>query len=173
MRDKPYKAYGSHFKVWSLEDLKEEVSIIEMMNKDPKMKKYAPNLNKYKKVDVDEALRYKRKRAKLVATNYGTTRSIARWTKQDVDLTYKKLEELRKTDPTLPMKPVYDDETTDRPRQTRSSKKLFSSSDISISVLNHRKRQQRIDEKDEKRDAEFIKEVVRNQLQFGLDDASL
>ncbi|MFS8031972.1 hypothetical protein Hanom_Chr17g01552201 [Helianthus anomalus] len=146
---------------------------IEMINKDPQMKKFAPKWNKHKKVDVDEALRYKRKRAELVAANYGTARSIERWTKQDVDLTYKKLEELRKTDPTLPKKPVYDDETTDRPQQTRSSKKLFSSSDVSISILNQRKRQLQIDEEDEKMDAEFRKEAIRNQLHFGLDDASL
>ncbi|MFS7979342.1 hypothetical protein Hanom_Chr10g00926221 [Helianthus anomalus] len=63
MRDKSYKAYRSDFKDWSLEDLKEEVNRIEMMNKDPKMKKSTPNWNKYKKVDVDEALRYKRKGA--------------------------------------------------------------------------------------------------------------
>ncbi|MFS7889568.1 hypothetical protein Hanom_Chr00s000004g01608531 [Helianthus anomalus] len=135
-----------------------------MMNKDPKMKKSVPNWNKYKKVDVDEALRYKRKRVELIAANYGTARSIVRWTKQDVDLGYKKLEELRKTDPTLPKKPVYDDESTNRPRQTRSSKKLFSSSDVSVNVLNQRKRQQQIDEEDENRDAEFRKEAVRNQL---------
>ncbi|MFS7954485.1 hypothetical protein Hanom_Chr07g00631051 [Helianthus anomalus] len=173
MRDKPNKAYRSHFKDWSFEDLKKEVNRIEMMNKDPKMKKSAPNWNKHKKVDVDEALRYKRKRAELVAANYGTARSIARWSKQDVYQTYKRLEELRKTNPTLPKKPVYDAETTNRPQQTHSSKKLFSSSDVSISVLNQRKRQQLIDEEDEKRDVEFRKEAIKNQLQFRLDDVSL
>ncbi|MFS7906081.1 hypothetical protein Hanom_Chr01g00055151 [Helianthus anomalus] len=136
MRDKPYKAYRSHLKDLSPEDLKEE-------------------------------------RSELVAAGCGAARSIGRWSKQNVDLTYKKLEELRKTDPTLPKKPVYDDETTDRPQQTLPSKKLFSSSDVSISVLNQRKIQQLIDEEDEKRDAEFRKEAIKNQLQYGLNEASL
>ncbi|KAJ0587462.1 hypothetical protein HanIR_Chr04g0163481 [Helianthus annuus] len=150
MDTKPYKAYRSDFRDWPLETLKEEVDGIELMKKDPHMKKSAPNWKKYKKVDVDEALWYKRKSAELVAANYRTARSIARWSKQNIDLTYKKLEELRKTDPTLPKKPVYDDETLDRPQQNLSSKKLFTSSNVSINVLNQRKRQQLIDEKDEK-----------------------
>ncbi|MFS8033886.1 hypothetical protein Hanom_Chr17g01574791 [Helianthus anomalus] len=116
MDTKPYKAYRSDFKDWPLEALKEEVDRIEMMKKDPHMKKYAPNWMKYKKVDVDEALRYKTKRVELVAANCGTSRSIARWSKQNIDSTYKKQEELRKTDPFLPKKPVYEDETTDRPQ---------------------------------------------------------
>ncbi|XP_035845868.1 uncharacterized protein LOC118492162 [Helianthus annuus] len=41
------------------------------------------------------------------------------------------------------------DETIDRPQQALSSKKLFTSSDVSINVLNQRKRQQLIDEEDE------------------------
>ncbi|MFS7919602.1 hypothetical protein Hanom_Chr03g00214581 [Helianthus anomalus] len=157
MDTKPYKAYRSDFKDWPLEALKEEVDRIELMKKDPQMKKSSPNWKKYKKVDVDEALRYKRKRVELEVTNYGTARSIARWSKRNIDLTYKKLEELRKTNPSLPKKPVYDDETTDRPQQTLPSKKLFSSSDVSINILKQRKRQQLIDEEDEKRDAEFRK----------------
>ncbi|MFS7911462.1 hypothetical protein Hanom_Chr02g00118361 [Helianthus anomalus] len=78
MKDKPYKANRSQFKDWSLKALKEEVNRIKMMNKDPKMKKSAPNWNKFKKVDVNDALRNKRKRAELVAAGYGPARSIAR-----------------------------------------------------------------------------------------------
>ncbi|MFS7936262.1 hypothetical protein Hanom_Chr05g00413511 [Helianthus anomalus] len=89
MKDKPYKAYKSQFKNWSLEDLKEEVNRIEMMKNNPQMKKSAPKWNKHKKVDVDEALRYKRKRSELVAAGYRTAKSIARWSKQDVDLIKK------------------------------------------------------------------------------------
>ncbi|MFS7906082.1 hypothetical protein Hanom_Chr01g00055161 [Helianthus anomalus] len=134
------------------------------------------------KSDIDYQGTYQRELSKVrkledfardLTAGCGAARSIGRWSKQDVDLTYKKLEELRKTDPTLPKKPVYDDETTDRPQQTLPSKKLFSSSDVSISVLNQRKIQQVIDEEDEKRDAEFRKEAIKNQLQHGLNEASL
>ncbi|MFS7911460.1 hypothetical protein Hanom_Chr02g00118341 [Helianthus anomalus] len=78
MKDNPYKANMSQFKDWSLEALKEEVNKIEMMNKDPKMRKSAPNWNNFKKVDVNDALRNKRKREELVAAGYGPARSIAR-----------------------------------------------------------------------------------------------
>ncbi|MFS7948358.1 hypothetical protein Hanom_Chr06g00559061 [Helianthus anomalus] len=168
----PYKAYKSDFKDWPLEALKEEVDRIEKMKNDPKMLKSDPNWKQYNKVDADEALRYTRKRTELVAANYGTAKAIARWSKQNVDLTYKRLEELRKTDPTVPQKPVHNDETTVRPQQTLPSKKLFSSEDVSISSLNQRKTQQLIDEEDEKREEEIRKEVIRNQIDFGMDEAS-
>ncbi|MFS7947399.1 hypothetical protein Hanom_Chr06g00547831 [Helianthus anomalus] len=86
-----------------------------MMNKDQQMKKSAPNCNKFKKVDADDALRYKRKREELVAAGYGPARSIARWFKQNVDETYIRLEELRKKDLNVPQKPMYTETTADRP----------------------------------------------------------
>ncbi|MFS8033868.1 hypothetical protein Hanom_Chr17g01574591 [Helianthus anomalus] len=138
-----------------------------------KCEKYATNWKQYKKVDVDEALRYKRKRATFVAANYGTARAIARWSKQNIDQTYKKLEELRKVDPTVPRKLVYNDETNVRPQHTLPSKKLFSSADVSISALNQRKRQKLIDEEDEKREEEIRKEAIINQIDFGMNEASL
>ncbi|MFS7995171.1 hypothetical protein Hanom_Chr12g01114861 [Helianthus anomalus] len=94
MKIKPYKANKSQFKDWYLDALKEEINILEMMKKDPQMKKSTSNWNKFKKVDSDDALRYKRNRARLVTVGYGS--------KQDVDETYKKLEELRKKDPKVP-----------------------------------------------------------------------
>ncbi|MFS8029576.1 hypothetical protein Hanom_Chr17g01523891 [Helianthus anomalus] len=170
----PYKAYRSNFKDWPLEALKEEVDRkTEKMNNDPKMRKSTTTWKQYKKVDLDEALRYKRKIEELVVANYGTARAIARWSKQNVGITYKKLEELRKTDLTVPQKPVYNDETTVRPQQTLPSKKLFSSVDVSIIFLNQRKKQQLIDEEDEKREEEIRKEAIRNQIDFGMNEASL
>ncbi|MFS7917573.1 hypothetical protein Hanom_Chr03g00190741 [Helianthus anomalus] len=46
MHTKPYKAYRSNIKDWPLEALKEEVDRIELMKKDPCMKKSAPNWKK-------------------------------------------------------------------------------------------------------------------------------
>ncbi|KAJ0532426.1 hypothetical protein HanIR_Chr09g0396681 [Helianthus annuus] len=173
MDTKPYEAYRSDFKDWPLEALKEEVNRTEKMNKDHQMQKSAPNWKQYKKVEVDEVLKYKRMRAELVAAKYGTAIQIGKWSRQYTDQAYNKLEERRKTDPSLPKNPVYKDETTVRRRQTTTSKKLFSSTDVSIVVLNQRKRQQLMDEEDEKREVEIRKESIRNQLQYGLDDASL
>ncbi|MFS8024560.1 hypothetical protein Hanom_Chr16g01464671 [Helianthus anomalus] len=172
MKDKPYKANQSQFKDWFVEALKEEVNIIEMMKKDPQMKKSAPNWNKYKTVDVDDALRCKRKRAELVAAGYRPARSIARWSKENVDETYRKLEKLRKTDPTVPQKPAYIETTADRPQQTHAIQKLFSSSFLPICSLNQLKRQKQTNEEDEERCVEHRKEAIKNQVQFGLDDAS-
>ncbi|MFS7997767.1 hypothetical protein Hanom_Chr12g01145821 [Helianthus anomalus] len=172
MKTKPYKANKSQFKYWHLDALKEEINKIEMMNNDPQMMKFSPNWNKFKKVDVDDALRYKRKRAELVTEGYGSARSIARWSKQNVDETYRKLEELRKKYPKVPQKPVYTETTADRPQQTHATKNLFSLSALPISVLNQLKRQKKMDEEDEKRYCEHSKEAIRNQLQFGVDDAA-
>ena len=173
METKPYEAYMSDFKDWPLEALNEEVNRIEKMNKDPQMPKSAPNWKQYKKVEVDEVLKYKRMKAELVAAKVGTARQIGKWTKQSIDLAYSRLEERRKTDSSLPKKPVYKDETTVIRRQTVTSKKLSSSADVSIAILKQRKRQQLMDEEDENRYAEYRKESIRNQLRYGLDDASL
>ncbi|MFS7943987.1 hypothetical protein Hanom_Chr06g00506701 [Helianthus anomalus] len=91
MKTKPYKVNKSQFKDWPLDALKEEIIRIEMMNKDPQMKKSAPNWNKFKKVDTDDALRFRRKRVELVTAGYGSAISIARWSKQNVDETYRKI----------------------------------------------------------------------------------
>ncbi|MFS7954805.1 hypothetical protein Hanom_Chr07g00634971 [Helianthus anomalus] len=77
------------------------------MNNDPLVKKTAPNWKKSEQNDPDEALKFKRMRAELVAADYWSARSIARWSKLNVEETYKKLKELRAKDPTIPKKPVY------------------------------------------------------------------
>ncbi|MFS8007672.1 hypothetical protein Hanom_Chr14g01263831 [Helianthus anomalus] len=50
---------------------------------------------------------------------------------------------------------------------------MFISSDVSIHVLNQRKRQQHINEEDEKREADIRKEAIKTQLLYGLDKDSL
>ncbi|MFS7962552.1 hypothetical protein Hanom_Chr08g00728001 [Helianthus anomalus] len=119
------------------------------MNNDPLVKKTVPNWKKSKQVDPDDALRFKRMRAELVAVGYGPTRLIARWSKLNVEETYINLEEHRKKDPLVSQKPVYPETTAGRPQQTHAFKKFSLSSDLPTNALNQLKRQKQTDEEDE------------------------
>ncbi|MFS7994270.1 hypothetical protein Hanom_Chr12g01103881 [Helianthus anomalus] len=152
--------------------LKEEIDRITMMNNDPLIKKTAPNWKKSKQVDSDVALRFKRMRAELVAADYGSARSIARWSKLNVEETYKRLEALRAKEPKIPQKPVYPPTTAGRPQQTQASKKSLSSSALSTTALNQLKRQRETDKEDEKKFEEIRKEGIRCQIVFQMDDAA-
>ncbi|MFS7946290.1 hypothetical protein Hanom_Chr06g00534271 [Helianthus anomalus] len=95
MKHKPYKATKAQFKDWLSDALREEIERIPKMINDPSIKQTPPNWKKAKQVGPDEALKLKRMRAELVAADYGSTRSIARWSKLNIVETYKKLEDLR------------------------------------------------------------------------------
>ncbi|MFS7946761.1 hypothetical protein Hanom_Chr06g00540101 [Helianthus anomalus] len=112
MKHKPYKATKAQFKDWSIDV--DEIDRITKMNNDPLIKRTAPNWKKSKQNDPNEALKFKRMRAELVAADYGSAKSIARWLKLNVEETYKKLEELKAKDPIVPKKPVYPPTTTSR-----------------------------------------------------------
>ncbi|MFS7914131.1 hypothetical protein Hanom_Chr02g00149771 [Helianthus anomalus] len=128
MSEKNYPAKAEQFQDWPLIALKAELKRIERIKNDPGMRRTTPNLSIFSKKIDDLTLEYKRKRAELVAAEYGTTRQIARWSKQNIDQTYRRLEELRKKDPTATKKPVY--KTTDKPKQqVFTSEPLFTSSD--------------------------------------------
>ncbi|MFS7963171.1 hypothetical protein Hanom_Chr08g00734961 [Helianthus anomalus] len=142
------------------------------MNNDPLAKKTPPNWKKSKQVDPDEALKYKRMRAELVAADYGSTRSITRLSKLNIEEIFKKLEELRAKDPTVPQKPVYPSTTTGRPHQTQISKKLLSTSALPANALNQLKREKQTDEEDEQRYEEYRKEVIKCQIEYHTDDAA-
>ncbi|MFS7934707.1 hypothetical protein Hanom_Chr05g00394891 [Helianthus anomalus] len=130
MKHNPYKATRTQLKYWSSYALLEEIDRITKINNDLLVKKTPPNWNKAKQVDPYEALGFKRMRAALVATDYGSARPIGRWSKLNIEETYKKLEELRAKDPIVPQKPVYPTTTASRPQQTQTSKKVFLSSTL-------------------------------------------
>ncbi|MFS8001684.1 hypothetical protein Hanom_Chr13g01193231 [Helianthus anomalus] len=102
------------------------------------------NWKKAKQVDLNEALKVKRMRAELVAADYGSARSIGRWSKCNVVEAYKKLEELRAKDPNVPQKTVNPTTTAGRPQQTQTSKKLLSTSALSENALKQLKRQKQL-----------------------------
>ncbi|MFS7917952.1 hypothetical protein Hanom_Chr03g00195231 [Helianthus anomalus] len=135
MKHKPYKATRAQFKDSSLDALREESERITKMNNDPLVKKTPPNWMKAKQVDPDESSKLKRMRAELVAVDYGSARSNARWSKLNIVETYKKLEELRSKDSNVPQKPVYPTTTASMPQQTLTSKKLLLSSALSANAL--------------------------------------
>ncbi|MFS7945918.1 hypothetical protein Hanom_Chr06g00529801 [Helianthus anomalus] len=98
MNEKYYPTKVEQFKDWPLIALKAEVNRIERIKNDPQMKRYAPDWNKYKRTIADLTLEYKRKKAELVATKYGSAKNISKWSRQYIDMVYEKLEKLRETD---------------------------------------------------------------------------
>ncbi|MFS7944428.1 hypothetical protein Hanom_Chr06g00512071 [Helianthus anomalus] len=111
-------------------------------------------------------------RAELVATDYGSARSIARWSKLNVEETYKKLEELRVKDPILPQKTIYLPAIAGRPQQTHTPKKLSLTSALPTNALNQLKRQRQTDEENEQRYEEYRKEAIKCQIECHMDDAA-
>ncbi|MFS7888893.1 hypothetical protein Hanom_Chr00s000002g01600391 [Helianthus anomalus] len=138
------------------------------MNNDPLVTKTPPNWKKAKQVDLDEALKLKRMRAELVAADYGSARSISRWSKLNIVETYKKLEELRAKDPNVPQKPVYPTTTAAQPPQTHTSKKLLSTSTLTANALRKLKRQKQTVEEDEQRYEEHKKRPSSVSFNFTL-----
>ncbi|MFS7987377.1 hypothetical protein Hanom_Chr11g01021811 [Helianthus anomalus] len=142
------------------------------MNNDPLVKKTAPNWKKSKQVDPDDALRFKRMRAELVAADYGSARSIARWSKLNVEKTDQKLEEVRKKDSIVFQKLVYHETTTGRPQQTYAFKKFSLSSALPTNALNQLKRQKQTGEEDEQRYEEYRKAAIKYQIDYHTDAAA-
>ncbi|MFS7905953.1 hypothetical protein Hanom_Chr01g00053741 [Helianthus anomalus] len=89
-------------------------------------------------------------RAELVAANYGSARSIARWSEFNIVETYKRLEQLRAKDPKVSQKPVYPT-TVAIAQQTHTPKKLLSASAFSAKALIQIKRQKQTDQEDEQK----------------------
>ncbi|MFS7962229.1 hypothetical protein Hanom_Chr08g00724211 [Helianthus anomalus] len=146
LQQKPYKVNRAQFKDWSTDALKEEIEIERMQKilNGPLHKLTLPNWKKYKQVNQNKALKLKRMREELVATEYGNARSVARWSESKIVETYKKLEHLREMDPIVPKKPVYLRAVV--PQQTLTFKKKSSASGLSIATLNQAKRQKQMSE---------------------------
>ncbi|MFS7935120.1 hypothetical protein Hanom_Chr05g00399751 [Helianthus anomalus] len=176
MSEKFYPAKVEQFQNWPLVALKTELNRIERINRDLGMKRSAPNWSKYNKKIADLTLEYKRKRGELVAAQYGTARQISKWSRQYIDQTYNKLEELRRTDPTAPKKPAYKDKKADDPKQQDLSlKTLFTSSDTSTIALNQRKKQKQMDEEEQERaqQDDIMKVALQQMLVENLDSTRL
>ncbi|MFS7939121.1 hypothetical protein Hanom_Chr05g00447991 [Helianthus anomalus] len=137
---KPYKETRAQFKDWSSDALKKKIERITKMLNDTSVKPNPPNWKKGKQVNPDKALKLKRMRAELVAASYGTARSISRWSEDKIVETYKRLEQLRAKDPTVPQNPAYPPTAT-IPQQTKTSNKQPSASALSIAALKQVKRQ--------------------------------
>src|ERR1043165_3273913 len=103
------------------------------MTKNPPTKVSA--LDFIKGRDPAKALKFKRMRQEIVAAKYGEMKSITRWSELRLVETYKKLEENRKKDPTLPRKPVYSDEPLmKRPQRAFTLDSLLDNYDLSAAA---------------------------------------
>ena len=116
MSTKPYKANRKQFVGWTTHALQEELNRIEELLKNPDQNATTPDFRKSK--DPMVALKFKRMREELMADGYWKMSSVARWSELGLVETYKALENKRKTDPSLPRKPVYPETTVRRPQQT-------------------------------------------------------
>ncbi|MFS7962688.1 hypothetical protein Hanom_Chr08g00729561 [Helianthus anomalus] len=133
----------------------------------PLQKATPPDWKKGKQVDQNKALKLKRMREELVAAKYGNARSVSRWSECKIVETYKRLEQLREKDPTVPKKPVYP--TVVVPQQTLILKKQSSVSGLSIAALNQAKRQKQMSEADEQMYDYYRKEGLKKQLLYHTD----
>ncbi|MFS7913554.1 hypothetical protein Hanom_Chr02g00143101 [Helianthus anomalus] len=106
MAYKKYKAEKNQYKEWTISELNEEIARIQNML-DDKIKQTPLVWSNYKKNVPERALKLKRMKEQLIAADYGSRNQVIRWTGVKVLDTYKRLEELRKKDPTVPKKPDY------------------------------------------------------------------
>ena len=104
MTYKTYKGEKHMFRNWTIPELEEEVARIHEMIKN-KVEQTPPE--KFKRVEADKALELKRMKEELIIAEYGSKNSVSKWGEARVRATYKRLEELRKKDPTAPQKPDY------------------------------------------------------------------
>ncbi|KAJ0464703.1 hypothetical protein HanHA300_Chr14g0530271 [Helianthus annuus] len=90
------------YKNWTIPELEKEVARIHEMIKN-KVKQTPPE--KFKQFEADKALELKRMKEELIVAEYGSSNSVSKWGEARVRATYKRLEELRKKEPTTPQKP--------------------------------------------------------------------
>ncbi|MFS7979223.1 hypothetical protein Hanom_Chr10g00924871 [Helianthus anomalus] len=171
MKHKPYKATSAQFKDWSTDALREEIERITKMLNGYLVKPTPLDWKKGKQVNPCKALELKRMKAELVAANYGSARSIARWSESNTVENYKKLEQLIAKDPKVPQKPVYPTIAA-IPQLTHTPKKLLLASALSANALRQIKRQKQNDEKDEQKYEEIRKEGIKCKLDFHIDPAA-
>ena len=108
--------------------------------------------------------------------NYGEMKSVARCKVLRLVETYKKLEQARLTDPTLPKKPVYP-EDIQLTKQTLTMESLVSTSDINTGAIKHLKRHREMVAADTEESAKesydiYRKEGLRNQILSHSDPVS-
>ncbi|MFS8016625.1 hypothetical protein Hanom_Chr15g01370761 [Helianthus anomalus] len=112
---KRYKGERHMYKEWIVPELEAEAERIQDMIK-RKVTHTPLDWAKFKRNVPDKQLELKRMKEELVAADFGTKRHVARWKEDMVRSTYKRLEELRKKDPTIPQKPDYPEaEVSKRP----------------------------------------------------------
>ncbi|KAJ0493154.1 hypothetical protein HanIR_Chr12g0582921 [Helianthus annuus] len=92
------------YKNWTIPELENEAARIQEMIKD-NVQQTPPE--KFKQFEAEKALELKRMKEELITADYGSKNSVSKWGEARVRATYKRLEELRKKDPTAPQKPDY------------------------------------------------------------------
>ncbi|MFS7979731.1 hypothetical protein Hanom_Chr10g00931141 [Helianthus anomalus] len=103
--------------------------------------------SQYKKNLPKSTLKLKRMKEELITANYGSRNQIARWKEIKVIDTYKKLEERRKKDPSVPKKPDYPASEVSI-KQTVPTKRSAKPIVPSAAIVYQTKRQKQMDEEE-------------------------
>ena len=157
MKDKFYPAEESQFKEWPLVALKHEAERIQRIKNDPSKKKTAPNWSKYKRLIADLTTEYKRKKRELVDAKIGTAEAISKWSRQQTDEAYERLEKQRMKATNSPKKSDY--------KKLQEQVKLFetqiSTAEDFVTKLREEKKEMLSAGVDKNKEAEQIKEAMK------------
>ncbi|MFS7951096.1 hypothetical protein Hanom_Chr07g00590921 [Helianthus anomalus] len=148
MENKKYKAERYQFKDWTISELKQEITRIQKMLEDKIIKPTPPVWSQYKKNVPERALKLKIMKEELITPNYGSRNQVTRWTEVKVLETYKKLEERRKKDLSIPKKPDYPAIEVST-KQTLPIKRSAKTTAPSAIAIYQRKRQKQMSEEEE------------------------
>ncbi|XP_035838201.1 fibrous sheath CABYR-binding protein-like [Helianthus annuus] len=140
---------------------------------DDKITKQTPPVwSQYKKNVPERALELKRMKEELITANYGSRNQITRWIEVKVLETYKRLEERRKKDPTVPKKPDYSASVVST-KQTLPIKISVKPIVPPAAVFYQRKKQKQMDEEEKAQEAYIVKVVLQQMFAENPDPAKL
>ncbi|KAJ0870250.1 hypothetical protein HanRHA438_Chr11g0498261 [Helianthus annuus] len=170
MAYKKYRAEKYQYKEWTISELQEETARIQKMIQD-KVKQTPPVWANYKKNIPERTLKLKRIKEELITADYGSRNQVTRWTEEKVLATYKRLEELRKRDPTAPKKPDYPETVVPVKQQKLPIRRPTAPH---ATILYQRRKQKQMDEltKEDKAQEEYIIKMVLQTLMEEKQDSA-
>ncbi|MFS7963378.1 hypothetical protein Hanom_Chr08g00737371 [Helianthus anomalus] len=166
MTYKKYKGDKHMYKCWTIPELEKEVARIHERIKN-KVKQSPPR--KFKQIEDDKALELKRMKEELIIAEYGSRNSVSKWGEDRVRATYKRLEELRKKDPSVPQKPDYNKaEVSKRPPKLQAKR---TSAPTGAAIYKRRSQKQLDAETTQELIAgdDLVKEGIKRMIEETLD----
>ncbi|MFS7962556.1 hypothetical protein Hanom_Chr08g00728041 [Helianthus anomalus] len=128
-----------------------------------KTKQTPPVCSQYKKNIPEKALEPKRMKEEMITANYGSRNQVTRWTEVKVVETYKRLEEIRKKDPTALKRPDYPEAVVPA-KQTLPIKRTATTTAPSAIAVYQKKRQKQMEEIEKAQEADLMKEALQRMI---------